>query len=280
MDRRAWLKGALGATGIAATGVAGGAVGRATTPESQSAAIREARDFSVAPTGKQGWYGTRQVVWSVDTTERAVALTFDDGPDPELTPTVLDLLARHGIRSTFCCMGWNVEKHPDLFARVVAAGHEIGNHGWSHRNLAQFPVATAESEIRRSHDLLTERAGAPPRWYRPPRGELTGAAVRLAAELGCDVLLWSYYGDLPGEQQPAEVRRYVVENLRPGAIIDMHDGIGRGTFHRSGDDGKSLLRRRHAELAALDDIINDGLRRGYRFVTAGELVRLRDVVET
>lgn len=274
------MKGALGATGVAATGVVGGAVGRTTAPESQSAAIREARDSSVAPTGTQGWYGTRQVIWSVDTTERAVALTFDDGPDPELTPTVLELLARHDIRSTFCCMGWNVEKHPQLFDRVVAADHEIGNHGWSHRNLAQFPASMAESEIRRSHELLTARTGTPPRWYRPPRGELTGAAVRLAGELGCDVLLWSYYGDLPGEEQPEEVRKYVVENLRPGAIIDLHDGIGRGTFDRNGRDGKSLLQRRHAELAALGDIISDGLAQGYRFVTASELVSLREVPTT
>ncbi len=272
MDRRTVLKGLGGAAGVGVAAGAGGVVGRVSAVDAGSASEREARGLAAAATGQVGFYGGIRVVWSVETTQRLAALTFDDGPDPDLTPQVLDVLARHQVTSTFCCMGWNVQRHPDLFAQVVDAGHEIGNHGWSHRDLAQFPAAMAAAEIRRSHELLTERSGKPPRWYRPPRGELTGSAVRVAGELGCDVLLWSFYGGPAGQNTPAEVQANVLRNLLPGAIVDFHDGIGRDTFHRGGSGARAQLARRRTEVQALDAILREGKQAGYRFVTAGKLV--------
>src|SRR5690606_10742287 len=91
--------------------------------------------------------GVQQTVWSVDPGAPVAALTFDDGPHPALTPRILEVLDRHGIRATFMAMGFAAQRYPSLVGEIVAAGHEIGHHGWRHLNLAKVSPATTRKEI-------------------------------------------------------------------------------------------------------------------------------------
>jgi peptidoglycan-N-acetylglucosamine deacetylase len=267
LSRRGFLAGtAAGAAGVAAGGVT---LGLDRRRDSQS------RDL-VGSAGPEGWpraLGQRRVVWSVPTTVPLAALTFDDGPDPELTPAVLEALAEHHATATFNMMGWNASRHPDLVRAVVDAGHELGNHTWTHLDLPGL------SELQTRHQLdLGRRAiqlaagGVEPRWFRPPRGNLTGASVCAAAELGQDLLLWSVDRGPQGIGTPAEVADHLVRTVGPGDVVGLHDGIGRGTFDQDGSLARRLRARRRVELAALPSVLQRLEARGIRLVTASELV--------
>jgi len=213
-----------------------------------------------------------RVIWSVDTTHPAFALTFDDGPDPEFTPAVLEILAARRLTATFNMMGWNAERHPDLAKQVVAAGHEVGNHTWTHRDLAYEDDHATYAEIATGKAKIQAVTGQVPRFFRPPRGELTGYGLRAAAALDHDVLMYTMLGDVPGKESPDAVRRYVVDNVKPGFIVDFHDGIGRGTFDRGSANAKQLIARRHAEIEALPSILDDLVARGLRPMSASALL--------
>jgi peptidoglycan/xylan/chitin deacetylase (PgdA/CDA1 family) len=157
---------------------------------------------------------------------RQVALTFDDGPDPEATPRVLDRLAARGVRATFFLIGQRAVRHPELVRALVAAGHEVGTHTWAHRN-AWFlgPAATAD-ELRRGVGALADITGAPPRLYRPPWGIVNLAALRVAAAAGLTTVLWSMQPEGLRPRTPAEQLRYCARRLHDGAILDLHDAPG------------------------------------------------------
>lgn len=174
------------------------------------------------------------VVWSVATSHRGVALTFDDGPDPELTPLVLSVLAAADAHATFFMVGEAATRRPDLVGDVVAAGHEIGSHTWSHTDLARADRATTTRQIVEGHRAIAAAAGRPLSLFRPPWGDLTGGAVRVAAELALDVVLWSH----SAEHLPAA--------LVPGDVILLHDGVRtRGGAFDAGHRG--AVRARHRD---------------------------------
>jgi peptidoglycan-N-acetylglucosamine deacetylase len=207
VDRRQFLgRTTVSLAGLAAGGTAMGAgeLGRAT---------RE-RDDTALPGGPGRELGCRQLIWSVPTAEPLAALTFDDGPDPELTPRILAVLARYDVRATFNVMGYNAVRHCDLIRALVDGGHELGNHTWSHQDLAfQSPTAT-DRQLDRGPAAIERTAGVRPRFFRPPRGELTGAAVQAAARLGHDILLWSVARGPAGVGTPA---RWLTISLEPCA---------------------------------------------------------------
>lgn len=258
-------------------------VGRAVGPASASAASSllepgvprpqvEASNSAGAVTGGPALaLGVRRVVWSVPTTEPVFALTFDDGPDPEFTPRVLEVLAARGVTATFCLMGWNAEQHPGLAREVVAAGHEIANHTWSHLDLAYETPDSTYEQMKRAKDVITSVTGQVPRWFRPPRGEITGSALRTAALLDHDVLLYTMFGDIAGPEAPDPVTRYVDRTLGRGHVIVFHDGIGRGTFDRTSAGARNLIARRTAEVDALPRILDTAMGKGLRPVSASQL---------
>lgn len=124
-------------------------------------------------------------------TSAAVALTFDDGPHPEYTPRLLDLLADHQLKATFFVIGREAERHPELLARIVREGHDIGHHSWNHSEPANTSTATLLAEIERTNELLWEPAGVIPMIVRPPKGQLSlGKLLRLLAH-GERIILWS-----------------------------------------------------------------------------------------
>ena len=204
--------------------------------------------------------GVQRILWSGS--GDGVALTFDDGPDAELTPRVLDALERHGIRATFMVIGMRAAAAPDLVKRAVDAGHEIGNHTWSHHSLATLDAAQVREELTRTTELLGRIVpDADVRLFRPPRGILTGAAAQAAAELGHDVLLWSC-------TKGNDLDRKLV----PGTIACLHDGTGRSELSRW-PWRHGLRAERELEVAALPSVLDRAIDSGVRFVTASELVR-------
>ena len=120
-----------------------------------------------------------------------LALTFDDGPNPAWTPRLLDLLAGHDVRATFFMVGSHAQAEPALVRRVAEAGHLIGNHSWSHPNLAVTAAGRVEEELARTSRTLEEITGAPIRYFRPPFGARRPLALRAARRLGMVPVLWT-----------------------------------------------------------------------------------------
>jgi len=268
MDRRKFL--ALFGMG-ACGGVAGASLARSNaSPETSSPtdAVVSNEQEDENPTSS----GMQRIIWSVDTEQPIAALTFDDGPDPEFTPHILDILDRHEAKATFMVMGYNAVRHSNLLRDIVAAGHEVGGHGWSHRNLSEATPEQASREIEYGNRMIEERAGVPLRVFRPPYGRFSQAAVRLLASSPLDLVVWSVTrGDLSWKE-PRSVASHVVRSLSPGDIIDLHDGIGRGTFNRGKPFGERLRRRRETEIQALPGIIEGARAKGLRLDTVSDLI--------
>lgn len=271
MDRRRFL-------GYLGSGMLGGALGGAGAWNAlgRSDELREGlqRERTDAAGSVDGSRGRLEIVWSVDTNEKAAALTFDDGPLPSLTPSVLDVLDRYGIKATFNVMGYNAVRHAELLRRTVASGHEIGNHTATHRDLAFQDEAETTRQLRGGRSQIEDASGVVTTLFRPPRGELTGSAARIASQLGFTTILWSVGGAVPGGGDEAAVRRRIARLLHPGAIVAFHDGIGRSTFNPSGKMAHRELQWRKTEIRALPAVIEDALGAGYRFLTVSQLMAL------
>jgi len=217
--------------------------------------------------------GAHRLVWDLATTEPLVALTVDDGPDPRWTPKVLDALAKAGAKATFFMMGYNATKHSALAKRIVAEGHDVGNHTWSHQDMAYEDPGSAATEITRCKAALKSIIGSNTTHFRPPRGELSGAAMRTLAEQNYDTFLWSISRNDTGVGTPEQVAEHIVERLRPGAIIDMHDSIGRGLFIDQNSPVVKLLKaKRDVDAASVPMILERGMAAGLKFVTLTELL--------
>ncbi|WP_089154158.1 polysaccharide deacetylase family protein [Micromonospora sp. NBS 11-29] len=153
-----------------------------------------------------------------------VALTFDDGPDPESTPHFLDVLAAHRARATFFVLGAMLRDHPDLGRRLVAAGHEVALHGWAHDNLLLRGPAGTIHDLRRAYELVADVTGTPPKFLRPPYGVLTAATLLAARRLGLRPVLWSCWGrDWTATATADTVRHRVLAGLRGGGTVLLHD---------------------------------------------------------
>lgn len=216
--------------------------------------------------------GSHRVIWSVPTEEPLVAFSFDDGPDPELTPRIMDILDRYEVTATFFTVGFNAHRRPDLLADLVAAGHEIGNHTWMHDDLTTQESTEARRSIALGAQAVKAAVGASPRYFRPPRGQLTGTAMRYAAEKGNDIVLWSVGRGDKGTGHPDSIRDHMLGKATSGDIVLLHDGIGREVF-RKGLNGPGPLRlRRDVELAALPAIIEGVLDKGLQPVTVSRLL--------
>jgi len=153
-----------------------------------------------------------------------VVLTFDDGPHRDGTPAVLAALERLGRPAVFFLVGEQVQRERGLVREIVAAGHQVGLHCHRHRNLMRLTPRQVGEDLLRAHELIAHAAGAPPRWYRPPYGILTAAALPVARSLGCETILWRRHGqDWDAAATPTSIAARIVRRLRPGDVILLHD---------------------------------------------------------
>ena len=157
----------------------------------------------------------------------ALYLTFDDGPHPEHTPRLLDLLARHAARASFLLLGQRVERHPALVERIVAEGHALGNHSYSHPMFHRLGLRQQLEEVERTDRLLADFDGVGRYRFRPPRGSVSPSLLLAFARRGRGIAYWSYdsldYQSRPPEELAARLAR------RPpadGDIVLMHDDSG------------------------------------------------------
>ena len=157
---------------------------------------------------------------------RSVALTFDDGPDPLHTGKVLDLLEDAGARATFFVVGERAARASDLVRDMVARGHEVENHTWSHANLWLCGPRRTEREIARAHEVIADLTGRPPRFFRPPWGLVNLAVFPTLRRLRTPCVLWSLQPERLRPVAPEEMATRVVERAEPGAIVDLHDAEG------------------------------------------------------
>lgn len=163
-----------------------------------------------------------------------VALSFDDGPDPEVTPAVLDALAKHSARATFFSIGRSLEEHPQLGRRLVAEGHELGNHSWRHSRWQNF-FGTGEQarEIERGAQAIAAVTGSQVKpLYRPPIGLKSPALARAAYQHQLTLVAWSLNSRDTRTAHPKRMAERVLKRIRPGDIVLMHDGHDRPGRHR------------------------------------------------
>lgn len=164
-------------------------------------------------------------------TGRELCLTFDDGPDPRATPAVLDLLDGHGARASFFCVGERVERHAGLVREIVARGHKVENHTWSHRNGFAFHLIRGlEEEIGRAQDVIGAVTGRRPQYFRPPAGMRNPLLESVLARTGLLLVNWSRRGFDAVVRDPGFVVRRLASGAEPGAVLLLHDGRldGRG----------------------------------------------------
>ena len=276
--RRRFLLGAgAGAAGMA-VGAAGGALvaDDADQVRRRATARAEQRFLEAGGAADEGEgvarLGTRRVIWNTTVTEPVAAITFDDGPTPEYTPRILDALDQAGVTATFNVMGWNGVHHPDVLREVVAAGHEIGNHTWTHRDLTTLTQRETRDELVRCKDEVESLLGQPFTSFRPPRGELTGYALRIAAELGYDTFIWSVTRGPGDKKEVTEIGDYMGQTVAAGDVLGLHDGIGRGTFDPHAPFAVALAERRDLEVRALPAALQQIADRGITLLSANRLL--------
>lgn len=157
----------------------------------------------------------------------AVYLTFDDGPNPQHTPPLLDLLAQHGAKASFFLVGEEVEKYGDVVRRIVDEGHRAGNHSWNHPVFGKLPVAEQMAQVERTDAALASYTGDARAPFRPPRGDLTPRLLARFARQARSIAYWSY-DSLDYSRQSAAG---LIDRLRgrppvAGDIVLMHDDGG------------------------------------------------------
>lgn len=194
-----------------------------------------------------------------------VALTFDDGPDLDVTPRVLDVLGRHGAKATFFVLVDHARARPALLRRILDEGHEIGLHFDRHDRITDLPKATAFRRMRKAKRDLSELAG-PISLFRPPYGSQNRVTYLFARLLNLVVIGWSRQGNDWIEQTPEHSAGLVTKDLHGGDIILLHDGLELGP-----DEPRPALDRAHVT----DLVLGEAARLGLKAVTVGSLLTRR-----
>lgn len=194
---------------------------------------------------------------SGDSSQPIVAMTFDDGPHPRNTPRLLDMLRARNIKATFYVIGENVKRYPALTRRIVAEGHEIGNHTWTHANLKKLSDAGIRNELIRTRTIIAQTTGIQPRTMRPPYGALLQRQRQMIYnEFGYPTILWAVDPEDWKRPGPSVVTSRILNATRNGSIILAHD------LHAPTID-------------AMPGTFDGLLKKGFRFVTVSQLLSLK-----
>ncbi len=211
------------------------------------------------PPEPEGWtVPVRDTYTRVRTSRKVVAITFDDGPHPENTPRLLDMLKARKVKATFYVVGNMVKYSPQLLRRMIEEGHEIGNHTVKHNMLSRMSDEALLAELRAAHDQIVEASGVAPMTMRPPGGAIKKEQKELMLrELGYPTILWSVDPEDWKRPGPAVVASRLVNGAAPGGILLVHD------LHKPTVD-------------AMPDTLDRLLAMGYEFVTVTELIALEE----
>jgi peptidoglycan-N-acetylglucosamine deacetylase len=267
LSRRAWLGGACGCL---LSAVGGGAAGRAgwfgKQPDEARALRGTTADVKRTTTREARMRAQPNALFSVRTKAPVVGLSFDDGPDPQYSPHVLDLLAARDVTATFFCVGVNALAHVDLLSRQVREGHSIGNHTYDHADLELLSEAKIKAQIERGASAL-RRSGAPrPSLFRPPRG-FTDEVVGVLADADLyQTVFWTVCLERFINHQPiADGVAEMMTHVKPGSIILAHDG---GTIQAA----RRHVNDRSKTMEALPVLFDALHKRGLRGVGIPELM--------
>jgi peptidoglycan/xylan/chitin deacetylase (PgdA/CDA1 family) len=185
-----------------------------------------------------------------------VALTFDDGPDPQVTPAVVERLERHGVRASFFCIGRRVEAHPEVVAELARRGHQVENHSYSHPHaFACYASAALRRQVRLAQEALARASGSRPRFFRAPAGFRNLLLERELAASGLALTSWTRRGFDTVSRDPRRIARRLLRGVRGGDVLLLHDG--------------SAARDRHGVpvvLEALSRLLDELAARGLRAV--------------
>jgi peptidoglycan-N-acetylglucosamine deacetylase len=191
----------------------------------------------------------------IDTTEKIVALTLDDGPGP-MSPDVLRILAEVGVPATFYLNGRDLAAHPDSGKAIAAAGHEIGNHTYSHRRMVFVSPDTVAEEVQRTDDEIRRTGYRGPITFRPPYGKKLWTLPKYLADHDRTTVTWDIEPDSADDANADQIVAETVDAVRPGSIILLH----------------VMYEGRAASRAAIPPIVAALRSDGYRFVTVSDLI--------
>ncbi len=176
-------------------------------------------------------FATPQIVYrhTGNSEKKRVALTFDDGPHPRYTPKILDILAEFGVEATFFAVGANVDAYPDILKRVLAEGHELGNHTYHHYHTVNTNGRILVEDILACNDAIQKCTGEKVHLFRPPEGVFNEDIKKLCEEKGYIIVMWSVDTRDWAHTPIDEICKNVKENVKDGSIILMHDFIGKNS---------------------------------------------------
>jgi peptidoglycan-N-acetylglucosamine deacetylase len=205
----------------------------------------------------------RGVIRHGDPTRSDIAITFDDGPDPSYTPRCLEILNAHRVHATFFLIGHKVKMYPDLARQILAQGHDVGSHTWSHQHHWMIGPLKAMREVRQANAELAAATGTIPRYFRPAYGIMNIFSYWQARRQRQHCVLWSVEGKDweggAGGRSAKTIADTISASLESGSIVLLHDS--------GGADGAP-----DTMLIALPEIISEAKRRGLRPVTIGEML--------
>jgi polysaccharide deacetylase family sporulation protein PdaB len=212
------------------------------------------------PKKDRAYYEARgEVVWEVPTEEKVIALTFDDGPDPEETPLILDLLKQYQAKATFFLVGNKVERHPELVKRELSEGHELANHTYNHTYFSnRIAISKMVADITKAEEIIFNASGQKCHLFRPPGGFYNERLIKIAKQNGYMVVMWSWHQDTKDWSTPGvkKIVAKVLDHTQNGDIVLFHDYA----------EGHSQT------VEALKIILPELARRGYRCVTVSDLL--------
>ncbi|MFH1298137.1 MAG: polysaccharide deacetylase family protein [Bacteroidota bacterium] len=189
------------------------------------------------------FFSREHLICDIPTTDKEIFLTFDDGPIPEITPAILDILKERGVQATFFCVGANVAANPDLFERLRGDGHAIGNHTYHHLHGWKSPPAAYVEDVTRFESLFQTRL------FRPPYGKFTPSQYLLLRKKYLFVLWSVLVHDYSRRIKPEQCLEIAIRSTRPGSIVLFHDS----------------LKAAEKVLFALPRFLDHFLEKGYRF---------------
>lgn len=202
------------------------------------------------------------IVNRVETTEKVVALTFDDGPMPGQTQTILKILQENETKATFFLVGEAVNAHPRETELIIQAGHEVGNHSYTHQRMVLKSIAFIADELKRTDKSLRKAGAVGPIHFRPPYGKKLVVLPYYLWQNDILSVTWDVEPESYGQagNNTRSISQHVINNVNPGSIVLMH----------------VMFKSREPSMNAVAEIIRGLKTRGYRFVTLSELLDIHD----